>query len=116
MGEYYPGEITIGGKVPAALLEEFLREATSTGASRGRLRGGGLRCRDRRGVAQGPRRGRAPATGGRPGELRAVRGVGGVLLFGTASPSTAIATHIMNSTVRPMYPGRSSNMGRLGKP
>ncbi len=35
MGEYYPGEITIGGKVPAALLEEFLREATSTGASVG---------------------------------------------------------------------------------
>ena len=35
MGEYYPGEITIGGKVPAALLEEFLREATSTGASLG---------------------------------------------------------------------------------
>lgn len=35
MGEYYPGEITIGGKIPAALLEEFLREAMSTGASVG---------------------------------------------------------------------------------
>ena len=35
MGEYYPGEITIGGKVPAALLDEFLSEATSTGASVG---------------------------------------------------------------------------------
>ena len=35
MGEYYPGEITIGGKVPAALLDEFLSEAASTGASVG---------------------------------------------------------------------------------
>jgi hypothetical protein len=35
MGEYYPGEITIGGKIPADLLEGFLREATSAGASVG---------------------------------------------------------------------------------
>jgi hypothetical protein len=35
MGEYYPGEITIGGKVPAALLDEFLSAAASTGASVG---------------------------------------------------------------------------------
>jgi len=35
MGEYYPGEITIGGKVPAALLNEFLSEVASTGASLG---------------------------------------------------------------------------------
>ena len=32
MADYFPGEIRIGGKVPAALLEEFLGEATSTGA------------------------------------------------------------------------------------
>ena len=35
MGEYYPAEIRIGGKVPAKLLDGFLSEATSTGASMG---------------------------------------------------------------------------------
>jgi hypothetical protein len=39
MGEYYPGEITIGGKVPAALLEEFLGEVESTGALGGDYEG-----------------------------------------------------------------------------
>jgi hypothetical protein len=35
MGEYYPGTITIGGKVPATLLDEFLSEVASAGASVG---------------------------------------------------------------------------------
>ena len=35
MGEYYPGEITIGGKVPAAVLTEFLSEVASASASVG---------------------------------------------------------------------------------
>jgi hypothetical protein len=35
MGEYYPGEITIGGKVSAAVLTEFLSEVASAGASVG---------------------------------------------------------------------------------
>lgn len=35
MGEYYPGEITIGGKVPAKLLEQFLGEINSAGVRAG---------------------------------------------------------------------------------
>ncbi len=35
MADCFPGEITIGGKVPAALLEEFLGELNSTGAKVG---------------------------------------------------------------------------------
>jgi hypothetical protein len=35
MADRFAGEITIGGKVPAALLEEFLAELNSTGASIG---------------------------------------------------------------------------------
>ena len=35
MGERYPGQITIGGKLPAALLEEFLSELNSAGARTG---------------------------------------------------------------------------------
>ena len=35
MADRFPGEITIGGKVPSALLEEFLGEVASSGASVG---------------------------------------------------------------------------------
>ncbi len=35
MADNFPGEITIGGKVPANLLEEFLGELDSTGAKVG---------------------------------------------------------------------------------
>ena len=35
MADRFPGEITIGGKIPAALLEEFLGEVASSGASVG---------------------------------------------------------------------------------
>ena len=35
MSDRFPGEIVIGGKVPSALLEEFLGEVASSGASVG---------------------------------------------------------------------------------
>jgi hypothetical protein len=35
MSDHFPGEITIGGKIAAALLEEFLQEVAATGASVG---------------------------------------------------------------------------------
>jgi len=35
MADYFPGEITIGGKLPAMLLEEFLGELNSMGAKVG---------------------------------------------------------------------------------
>ena len=39
MADCFPGEITIGGNVPASLLDEFLREVVSTGASVGDYEG-----------------------------------------------------------------------------
>jgi hypothetical protein len=35
MADRFPGKIVIGGKVPSALLEEFLGEVASSGASVG---------------------------------------------------------------------------------
>ena len=53
MGERYPGEITIGGKVPAELLEEFLRRTRFHRRKGGRLRRRPVRCRRRRWAASG---------------------------------------------------------------
>ena len=46
MGEYFPAEITIGGKVPARLLEEFLAEIRSAGAKVGGYDGAEFACQD----------------------------------------------------------------------
>jgi hypothetical protein len=46
MSDRFPGEITIGGKLPAALLDEFLGEVTSTGASVGGYDGPAFDCKN----------------------------------------------------------------------
>jgi len=46
MGERYPAEITIGGKVPAGLLEEFLGELNSAGARAGSYEGDPFEAKD----------------------------------------------------------------------
>ena len=44
MGEYYPAEIRIGGRVPATLLEGFLSEIASAGVSVGDYDGPAFDC------------------------------------------------------------------------
>ena len=79
MGEYYPAEIRIGGNLPARLLEEIPERDQPPPASRvGGFDGPAfdwprpsttcVRSLDDAGM---------PGPGGRPGELRAVRGIGG---------------------------------------
>ena len=46
MGEYYPAEIRIGGKVPATLLEGFLSEIASAGISVGGYDGPAFDCKN----------------------------------------------------------------------
>jgi hypothetical protein len=46
MSDRFPGEITIGGKLPAALLDEFLGEVASTGASVGGYDGPAFDCKN----------------------------------------------------------------------
>jgi len=46
MGEYYPAEIRIGGNLPARLLEEFLAEVRSTGATAGGFDGPTFNCKN----------------------------------------------------------------------
>jgi len=46
MGEYYPGEITIGGKVSAALLDRFLGELKSAGGRTGGYDGDPFEAKD----------------------------------------------------------------------
>jgi hypothetical protein len=45
MADCFPGEITIGGKIPAALLQEFLGELNSTGAKVGAYDGPAFACK-----------------------------------------------------------------------
>jgi hypothetical protein len=44
MGERYPGEITIGGKVPAAVLDELLGQVAATNVSVGGYDGPAFEC------------------------------------------------------------------------
>ena len=52
MADCFPGEIKIGGSVPASLLDEFLREVVSTGGSVGGYDGAASDCRDAEGLRQ----------------------------------------------------------------
>ena len=44
MADYFPGMMTIGGKVPAAVLKKFLKQITSTHASLGEYSGPAFTC------------------------------------------------------------------------
>ena len=52
MADCFPGEITIGGGVPASLLDEFLREVASTGGSVGGYEGAAFDRLDAEGLRQ----------------------------------------------------------------
>ena len=52
MADCFPGEIKIGGGVPASLLDEFLREVASTGGFVGGYDGAASDCEDAEGLRQ----------------------------------------------------------------